>query len=244
MLEQVHFASQYLAMAGKSFLESKADDSHTNIGYNIISSSFETWDLNDDGLKLTLYLSNFQLKWSTGQSLVLSEKTHNQVVQWLKATSSELGLEKNYHFNLHYDLPFDWDEDYSYELIDESYLVKEAELRTLANKTLETFLRSQSLKSDIRIWPHHFDTGAFMVLDNGSGKSIGMGMAIPDWLMNDHYFYLSGYNGHDAIDTSNFSSMTLGEWKNKGFKGAVFPTSGIAEKEGIQFLKEAFAQYN
>jgi hypothetical protein len=34
MKDQLHIAAQYLAAANMSFLEKKADDSHTNLGFN------------------------------------------------------------------------------------------------------------------------------------------------------------------------------------------------------------------
>lgn len=243
MFDQIHFANQYLAAAGKSFLEHRTDDSHTNIGFDINTKSFQTWNLNSKGLKLLFDLPNFQLKWSLGESWKLNGKIHASTLQWLKSTSKQKGLEKPYSFELHYDLPFGWNEDFAFELSDKSRLTKEIELRTLANTALNTFLNVENLKSDVRVWPHHFDTGAFVTLENGSGKSIGMGMAIPDTIVNEHYFYMSGYQGNESINTSDFSVLEVGEWKNEGFKGAVLPVSSKNEKQAVSFLRQAFAQY-
>ena len=128
-------------------------------------------------------------------------------------------------------------------MTDKEALYEIVRLRILANISIEHFLYSESLTSNIRVWPHHFDTGAFVVLDDSSNKSIGLGMAIPDSVVDDHYFYMSGYNGHDGINTSGFKKLSKGEWKDDGFKGAVLPTSAITENEAVKFLKESFAQY-
>lgn len=243
---QVHFAAQYLAMAGKSFLEPKSDDSHTNIGFNTQTGCFETWTLNTIGVKLLLDLNVFSLKWDIGNSpeIMLAGKSHTEVLHWLIRTSKGLGLNKPYQFGLHYDLPFSWNDNYTFEFTDKKALNEIIQLRKLANSTIENFLNSENLKSDIRVWPHHFDTGAFVVLNDGSGKSIGLGMAIPDSVVPDHYFYISGYKGHNGLDTSHFKKLSKGEWKNNGFKGAVLAVSNHTEKEILYFLEEAFSQYS
>lgn len=242
MNNQIHFISQYLATTGKSFLEHRSDDSHTNIGFNIKTQSFETWALNSMGLKLLFDLSNFQLKWATGESLDLNGKTHGQVVHWLRTFSLEVELGQPYSFALHYDLPFAWNDDFTFQMDDVNEMNRLIGLRILANNALGIFLNTEKLQSDIRIWPHHFDTGAFVVLEDGSGKSVGMGMAIPDSLVNDHYFYIGGYQGHYSMDTSSFGELTIGEWRNEGFKGAVLPASSINTDEAVHFLRQAFEQ--
>lgn len=242
MNNQIHFISQYLATAGKSFLEHRPDDSHTNVGFNVKTKSFETWELNAKQLKLLFDLPNFELKWSTGPSLTLDGKTHAEVVEWLKTSSQQVGQNKTYSFDLHYELPFEWNEGFVFQLDDSKELNRLIALRILANTALTAFLSTEKVQSDIRVWPHHFDTGGFVVLEDGSGKSIGLGMAIPDSLVNDHYFYISGYRGHKSLDTNTFKNLSLGEWKNEGFKGAVLPASSIGTEEAVQFLKEAFQE--
>jgi len=244
MNKQIHFAVQYLATASKSFMRHRPDDSHTNLGFDSKTESFETWELNENGLKLLFDLSKFQLKWSTGESLNLNGKTHVEVISWLIASSKQLGFKKPYTFDLHYDLPFEWDVHFSFTLPNTIQLQEFIALRKLANTVLKAFLHSENIKSDIRIWPHHFDTGAFVVPEDGSGKSIGLGMAIPDAMVNDHYFYLSGYLGHKAWDTSAFPELSIGAWKNDGFKGAVLPATNTSEKKAIQFLKEGYNTYH
>lgn len=243
MNNQIHFISQYLATAAKSFVAHRADDSHTNLGFDSETRSLETWSLNNNGLKLIFNITEFELKWSKGESFQLAGKTHTQVVHWLQTSSKLAGLNKPYAFDLHYDLPFEWDANFSFKLSDTKHLNELVELRILANTALKAFLKMENLQSDIRIWPHHFDTGAFVVLEDGSGKSIGLGMAIPDTVVDDHYFYISGYKGHDALDTHSFPKLSSGEWKTQEFKGAVLMASNSTEQQAVQFLQEAFHTY-
>ena len=116
-------------------------------------------------------------------------------------------------------------------------------VRILAQSVLETFIEAQNLNSEIRIWPHHFDTGAYTIYNDISGEAIGLGLAVPDNVCRDHYFYISGYKGHEVIDTSDFKPLSLGSWSVNGFKGAILPATEIDKNKGIAFLSEAFIQY-
>lgn len=245
-LAQFHLAIQYLAMAGKSFLEPKEDDSHTNVGFVTKDHTLRTRSLDHNSTYLAFSFDEFSLQWCTTEtkiSLPLESKTHNNILGWISKMAAAYKFEKPYNYDLHYDLPYDLSNGFRFKLPSSKELNQLLQLRILAQETLETFLKSENLESEIRIWPHHLDTGAFVVLNDESGKSIGMGMAIPDSLIDDHYFYLSGYKGHNSLNTSNFSKLTHGEWKNNGFKGAVLHTSNTTQKQAVQFLDDAFHQY-
>ena len=245
MIQQLHLASQYLATAGISFLDKKEDDSHTNLGFSIEKKRLETWPLNASGVSLCLDYENFSLKWSSqeNQSLTLDGKTHEGVVEWIGNTSKDLGLRGSYGFDLHYQLPYTMDSNFKFELTNSNQVQELIQLRTLAQLAIASFLKKENLTSDIRIWPHHFDTGAFTALDDGSGKSIGLGMAIPDTLVNDLYFYISGYRGHNTLNTWAFKTLSNGKWVNDGFKGAILPASNTTQKTVVQFFQEALGNY-
>lgn len=238
----MHFASQYLAAAGISFVEKKSDDSHTNLGWLASEQQLETHPLSSNGDVLGLNYKTFSLEWTSPAnkaSLLLDGKTHQQVLTWLSSTSKTF-LDKEYKYNFHYDLPYTIDDSYTYSL-DAVALKKLAALRSLTQFSLEKTLKETGLDSDIRIWPHHFDSGVFASLT--ADKSVGFGLAIPDDMIKTHYFYLSAYKGHTGIDTNGFVPLSLGEWKNDGFKGAVLPAKNRSEEEVIQFFTQAINAY-
>ncbi|SNZ00800.1 hypothetical protein [Flagellimonas pacifica] len=245
-LAQVHLVSQYLATVGKSFLVPKSDDSHTNVGFFSEDHTLRTWDLDESGTYLAFQYDHFALSWVSkdkNETLTLKGKSHGEIVEWISKMAVESKLSKPYVYDLHYDLPYSPSDDFKFSHPNSEELQKLTNLRTLAQNTLKSFLQKENLKSNIRVWPHHFDTGAFVMLSDGSGKSVGMGMAIPDSIINEHYFYISGYHGHDGIDTSTFKNLALGEWKNDGFKGAILKTSGTTQKIAVNFVEEAFSSY-
>lgn len=243
MTTQMHLAAQYLAAAGISFLEKKEDDSHTNLGFSINEGNMSTHPLNDNGDTLSLNYRRFTLEWNSKNSkssLRLDKTTHTEVMKWIQITAEEANIKKPFAYRFHYNLPYDEiTSDFEFKLTDTNRLKELTHIRTLAQVTLETFLENHELESDIRIWPHHFDTGAFTMLDNDSGISIGLGLAIPDAIVNDYYFYISGYRGHDGVDTSDFNSLTHGKWCNDGFKGAILPVAGLDEVVALNFFDEA-----
>jgi hypothetical protein len=110
-------------------------------------------------------------------------------------------------------------------------------LRILAQFILQRTDRDFKLKASIRIWPHHFDTGIYSVIPD-SDITIGLGLAIPDSICNDHYLYITGYKKGDVMDTSGLDKLSIGEWKSEGVTGAVLNTKDIVESDGVDFFKE------
>lgn len=248
MSTQIHIASQYLATAAISFLDKKEDDSHTNLGFDIDNGYIETWPLNDQGSKIAFDYVNFALHLinnnSAKISISLDGKTHKEVITWMESLTTALEITKPYVYNLHYDLPYDEiTDDYILKKPSDTIIQKLLQNRTVAQKILKETIDSSSLDSDIRIWPHHFDIGAFSNLKNKEGVAIGLGMAIPDTVHSDYYFYISGYKGHESVPTTNFKDLTTGSWSKGSFKGATLPINGIDIQQGVHFFKEALQAY-
>lgn len=245
MIQQLHLAAQYLAAAGISFLDKKEDDSHTNLGFSVDKGRLETWPLNTSGVMLCLNYSDFALEWGPNSELKMSlnGKGHDEIVAWVSTSAKELGFQQPYRYDLHYTLPYPLESNFKFQLSSHNQITELLRLRKLAQEAIASFLGQEKLVSDIRIWPHHFDTGAFSALNDGSGKSVGLGMAIPDTLVNDLYFYISGYRGHSGLNTWAFNKLTNGKWINDGFKGAVLEASKANEETVVQFLQEALANY-
>jgi len=245
MKEQIHIAAQYLAAAGISFLEKRDDDSHTNLGFNIEKGTLETHLLSAQGDLLSFNYKNFSLEWESLdgiRSFPLDGKTHPEVLQWIEKRANEY-LGKTYQYNLHYDLPYSISDTYRFLLSNAEELNYLCNLRTRVVHVLERVIEDRQLKSPIRVWPHHFDSGGFSALHEGSDIAIGFGMAIPDAISNDHYYYIGAYQGHDPISPKDFKRLTHGNWMDEGFVGAILPVSNITEPEAIAFFNEAIDQF-
>lgn len=239
----MYLAAQYLAAAGINFVPKKEDDSHTNLGFSIEKKSLETHPLSEKGDTLSLRYDNFSLEWksqNSTESLLLDGVSHQSVIQWLNQISERF-LDKSFVYGFHYELPYEINDEFVFELGDSKRLAELTQLRILAQSALEETLTSTKLESPIRVWPHHFDSGAYASLN--AHVAVGFGMAIPDSVSNEHYFYISGYKGHNAIVTDGFSTLLRGEWKSNGFTGAVLPTVNTGLPEAILFFREAIEHY-
>ncbi|WP_027077125.1 hypothetical protein [Maribacter antarcticus] len=243
MEKMIHLAAQYLAAAGISFVAKKDDDSHTNLGFSIAKNCMETHALSENGDLLSLNYKNFSLNWNsenTNSVFLLDGATHSDVLNWLQETSKTV-LNKSYDYEFHYDLPYEIMADFKLELVAVNRLAELLQLRILAQSALEETLKGNNLASPIRTWPHHFDSGAYARLNDHI--AVGFGLAIPDTVCKEHYFYISGYKDHTAIPTAGFSSLSKGIWKNDGFTGAVLPAETVDKSAAILFFKEAIENY-
>lgn len=245
MKKQMHLAAQYLAAAGISFLEKKDDDSHTNLGFSTENGCLYTHTFSENNDMLCLDYERFSLEWKSNQgttSFRLDGATHGEVIKWISETS-HTSLNKAYHYKFHYDLPYPISDTYTFKLLDVGKLIELMHLRILAQFTLERILKDNKIESSIRIWPHHFDTGAYVNFKDNSNISIGFGLAIPDTICNEHYMYISGYKDNKIMDTSGFENLNIGEWKNDGFKGAILPATKITESDAVEFFQEAINNF-
>ncbi|WP_299312780.1 hypothetical protein [uncultured Aquimarina sp.] len=246
MTAQMHLAAQYLAAAGISFVDKKDDDSHTNLGFSVEKGTLYTRELDNKPIILSLSYDLFTLEWNDSSSkstLRLDGTTHAEVVQWINRMAKNSDITVPYSYDIHYELPYQISDDYVFKLQDASALHQLKKHRVLAYEIIREVLDRNKLDSEIRIWPHHFDTGAFAPLEDEAGLSIGLGLAIPDEAHNEYYFYISAYQGHDSVDTANFKLLSLGEWKNEGFKGAILSVSGVHKNNGVTFFEEALSTY-
>ncbi len=244
-IASIHLAAQYLAAAGISFVKKREDDSHTNLGYSIEKGQIFTWPLTNADDLLVLDLNDFSLNWVSDHSsdkLSLEHRTHEDVLKWLTEKAVQTGLPMDYKYGFHYDLPYKISNSYTFQIATET-LDRERQLRSLAQEVIHTILDEYGMRSDVRIWPHHFDTGALGPLPSRPEMTLGMGLAIPDSMENSHYFYLSGYLGHQSIETNTFQPLTFGKWYHQGFQGAVLPAKNVGKNDVYQFFKEAIEAY-
>ena len=248
MVKEVHLAAQYLATAAISFLDKKDDDSHTNLGFNKENKTIETWPLNTMGDKLSFNYRKFSLEFINNgivkSSLEIDGKSHGEIVKWITDTTTGIVNKKQYNYALHYELPYEAvAENFTYSKPADDVLEQLLSNRIVVQNALEQVVSSLNLDTTIRIWPHHFDTGGFVLLNNSDGIGVGFGMAIPDTMVNDFYLYTSGYRGHDFVETKEFTPLTNGNWSNDQWKGAMLPISGIDIATATLFFKETIQNY-
>ncbi len=242
----MHIAAQYLAAAAISFLDKEEDDSHTNLGFSITKLTLETRDLNENEDRLKLNYTNFSLEWGTStkvkEAFSLDQKTHKEVLDWLKEIFEKNLFKKEYKYFFHYELPYaPLTLDFKFELTDKKEVNQLAQNRVLVHNTLAKFIEKNELSATIRIWPHHFDSGIFTVVNDT--LSIGAGLAMPDTMIEDFYLYISGYNDQGALDPLTYPKLDIGIWKSEDWKGAVLPITNTTQNTALNFFEKSLKQY-
>lgn len=243
MIEIIHTTAQYLASAAISFIPKKEDDSHTNLKWT--NHTLETHPfLNGD--KLGLNYEHFSLEWihhnGNKEHLFLNNLTHKDIIEWIAQVSANNGIESTYSYNIHYELPYKKVSDTTrFKITNQDELNRLMRNRDLAQHVISSVLKSHNYESSIRIWPHHFDTGALVTIN--SRFSIGLGMSIPDSLIDDFYFYISGYSGHNPVDIDLLNSINKESYYNNGWQGFAKPVSELNEHSAIDFFQAAINTY-
>jgi len=111
-------------------------------------------------------------------------------------------------------------------------LMENGKLRHNADLALHKAISQFRDAQDVRIWPHHFDSGGLIPLEYDENekliRSIGVGFAIPDSMVNEPYFYLSYWSAdpNDSLESPT-PFKGKGTWKTPQWPGAILPLSDI-----------------
>ncbi len=238
---QVHVAAQYLAMASCVLVPPEADDSHTNLGWDTQNRLFFSHALatappihlclDPIGLRILL-VKNYKDILDT---LELTGKSQQEGLEWVKGTLISRGLNGSaINGELHYEMP-------SYGQFGERPFSFAApagsqafsHLRTWGELILNECKQGFQQAPEVRTWPHHFDHGTNISVafddQNEAVKSMGLGLAIHDDIIDEHYFYINHWKKDGMVDYSELPPLTIGEWNRKGWTGATYKCSDMLQ---------------
>jgi len=236
--QQLHQLSQTIAKANRTYVPSKPDDSHTNLCFDDVGSRIEGHWINNgkENLLLTLNLNLLQFEWLNEEkeclhSVTTIGKTVEEIENELAGILTELDFNpKGFTDILHFEIPV-----YPFALepiqsIDEADMAEWKSYRQLANELCAMVLDDLQLKSDIRIWPHHFDTGIYVEINQNLG--LGFGLAMEDSMAGAPYFYMSGYSLNGSLKYNSLPELTHGKWEvSEYWQGSILPLDNL--KNGI-----------
>ncbi len=232
--EKLHWLSQLLAKTNRAFVPSKEDDSHTNLSFDSIGGRlFGRWiDGQEGAVILTLNLQKRAFEWldenqNSLDEVTVPEKGMKQLEEDVSNYPESLKMKTDMLFSpLHFEIP-----DYGIESIEKGDLSDEGLqqwtlFRTLANEACSDMLGYLQKEGEIRIWPHHFDTGIYAMATKQLG--LGFGLAMKDAMVGAPYFYLSGYNQETPISYKNLHPLTHGKWETgEQWNGAVLSLGAL-----------------
>lgn len=241
---RIHYLTQILAKAGRTFIPKKEDDSHTNLYFDPEKNWIEThWIESPKGkVKLVLRITDFCMLWLNEKEEVIQvfatvKEYESDVIEALKKGVEKVGLNSSgFEESMHYQIP-----DYSFlnqpfAMINRHLLDEWMQLRSFGNEACEKVLGILDVEGIIRIWPHHFDTGIYISATENLG--IGFGLAMEDKMVDAPYFYMTGYPIEGKLTYQDLPELGFGKWEiTKGYNGAILPITDIEE------VKNALDEY-
>ncbi|MDT8392916.1 MAG: hypothetical protein RQ761_03670 [Bacteroidales bacterium] len=249
---QLHWLSQLIAKVNKAFVTEKTDDSHTNLYYDPVGDKLTgRWIESPQGeILFSLNLETMQFEWldktlKSQQAFTIFDKSIQQLEKDAANYPAKFGMEADAVFKpLHFTIP-----DYGIKSISEKDISEEGFAawkfyRQLANEVCHALPGYLQVEGEVRIWPHHFDTGIYAQLTDN--LSIGFGLAMKDDMAGNAYFYLSAYKSSGSINYVDLPELSRGQWETGAWKGAILrldeiPVDSIeqAGKIVINFFKGA-----
>ncbi|MEM6265644.1 MAG: hypothetical protein AAGI38_24290 [Bacteroidota bacterium] len=232
----LHGLSQIIVKANRCFVPYKKDDSHTNLYYDCLGDRITGRWLNtsENRFLIALNLANFHIEIiDATQQLIASVSTVSyhisDIEKKIEAMITKLGFDASgYRGPLHYEIP-------AYDFlnkpiapIDTNSLETWKTYRSMANEACSNLLGHAQLSAEIRIWPHHFDTGIYTEINNK--LAIGFGLAMKDDMVGAPYFYMSGFALKGELHYENLPETPLLKWVlTEQYKGAVLPLDTLVE---------------
>jgi len=239
-IAQVHRGAQFISMIGKHFVVNESDDSHTNMewlaAHQVLAGRWVT-----DGnapLRLairprTLDLVFFDENFNAIDEFSLNGNSKDSALAWARDALSNAGLKgENLMMDLHYDIPHhETDDGMAFQLADQPLFDSIVIIRSNADLILREAIRGRKTASEVRIWPHHFDTGSYIPVgfdESGAAtRSFSIGYAIPDGAIDEPYFYVTAWSAGVEMDYANLPDLSEGEWLHTPFHGAILRMSSI-----------------
>jgi hypothetical protein len=250
---QLHYAAQFGAAAGISFLEHRPDDSHTNLEWvpalrglfsRVIPAARRSFRIGARPSKLALVIVSEDNQ--PIEEYKLHGRTITDATEWIRSQIKSLGVDPTlYTLRRHYEIPthpvvFGESFDASAPLLFEELSKWFGNAATL----LGSVVRRTRAASEVRCWPRHFDIATLIRVT--SSRSIGIGMEPGDDYYDEPYFYL---NMNPEPAASRAQSRPLwgnGIWHTNEWVGPVLPASRFGgasaqERQVREFIDSATA---
>ena len=240
---QLHWFCQTITKVNRAFVPQKQDDSHTNLYFDAFGKNiFGRWFKNENRKYiLALDLENQLFKLLNDNGITeFSQPIIGSTIQEIESQLKNKMDDKKFNTSkllapLHYKIPgYTFTKEVINRIPPED-LLQWMEYRALANYVCFDFLGNVQVAAEIRIWPHHFDTGIYF--EQNSNIGIGFGLAMKDEIVGNPYFYISAYPKDYKINYKKMPVIENAKWVIlENWQGCVL------NLERIQHLKPS-AQY-
>jgi len=236
-LQQQHHAAQFIALVGRHLIPQQPDDSNTNMEF-IFDKDMLLGNALANGMRVTLQLSEIKISIldkdnNVKNVIALEGKTKQKVFDELTQNLADFGIDvTDFKNELHYEIPsHQLDKGAVFSIKNKNDFIENTNYRHNAKIILNEIAQQFEQEEPIRIWPHHFDTGAFFTIGkNEKGETtetIGIGLAIPDSMIDEPYYYLSFWSENPIKGIEKLDTLDAGRWMMPDWNGAVLKQSEI-----------------
>jgi hypothetical protein len=245
---QTHFAAQWLARAARAYIPARANDDHTNLGWDNAFAGFVTHAL-PDGARIGLKLSDLSLAVleSAGDSpssvLPLDGCGDAQARAWLGGHMTARGFDPDA-----LDAPSPYEMPAPGRVAVYTSIALEEFLGALAAWYSNADAALGAVRPDIiarhldappvRCWPHHFDLDTLVTV--APGRTMGVGFSPGDDFYDEPYFYVSLYPAPDVTSLPRLPVM--GHWHATPFTAAIATAGRIVVAADQKREVESFLQ--
>ena len=249
---QLHYAAQFGAAAGISFLEHRSDDSHTSLEWvpslgGLFSKPIPT----GRPFRIGARPSKFALLIVSDDNKPIAEyKLHGHTItdatEWVRSQIKLLGADPmHYSLRRPYDIPpHEVAIGESFDASAPSHFEELSKWFSNAAALLGSIVRRTRRASGVRCWPHHFDMTTVISVD--ADRTMGIGMEPGDDYYDEPYFYLNMDPQPAANRVVTRPLWGEGRWHTNEWVGAVLPGSRLGpasaqERQVREFIDSAAA---
>ena len=252
--EQPYQLAQWLARFARGYLEPVPDDSHTSLKWRRDHGVMATGlaETKSGVIGLSLQLRDLVLL-STRDGRVIDEfpmhgRTDKDAGEWVRNFVGAHNLDP-----IALDAPSPYEVPVSpygkgekYDALGSGVLLAEmARILDNADHMLsEVVAENKDFNpgpAPVRLWPHHFDLATIITLEEGdfeTARAVGAGLAIPDKLYDEFYFYTYPWPRNTRKGLPRLSCT--GKYQKEGFFGAVLPISKALKKDDQEDIVRTF----
>ena len=239
----VHHAAWIVGSVAHAVVERRDDDSHTNLGVapdtgvlrgRPLDASGATWiELDVEPLRLVL-----RERGEETHRLELVGRTLRQALDWARDAVGRGGPgAEPFELRSYPDFP-DHELGRAAPFAPGSPEARAELIRwfAFASSAMGALRESEPAMDEPRVWPHHFDLGALIPIDDGCG--VGCGFSPGDENHGAPYLYVYAY---PAVDPGRMPELeSAGVWTRAGFTGALLTASELVDHADPQILARAF----
>jgi hypothetical protein len=248
--EEAHWAMQLLAAVGYTHIERADDDSQSNAGWVdgmqvLVGRRIEVEPVCFVSLSpARLAVAVHEPGGDVLEELELAGHSLDQAYEWLAGAIARRQSSDPVSLNRpEYDMP-------PHELgTSARFGAASAEARAElarwfhdANLVMRDFRAKTRDATLPRVWPHHFDMGMLVLLEEHGnaqeGRSIGIGLSPGDSAYPEPYWYVNPYPAPEG----DLPEPKLGAWTDRGSTGLVLPAAGVLDAGDPEAVSRAFVE--